>query len=48
MQNIRVIFKIILIAITIKNNYIKLSLINKITTKIYINLKIQKTVKNKI
>ncbi len=46
MQNIRVIFKIILIAITIKNNYIKLSLINKITTKICINLKIQKTVKN--
>jgi hypothetical protein len=45
MQNIRVIFKIILIAITIKNNYIKLSLTNIITTKIYVNLKIQKNSK---
>ncbi len=46
MQNIRVIFKIILIVITIKINHIKLALTLIKNTKLCIILKIRKTVKN--
>ncbi len=45
MQNIRVNFKIIYIAITIKNNYIKLSIIYENKANLCICLKITNLVK---